>query len=611
MKKKLFIIISMLLLVIPFSYGAFLNTCDVLLFNESFNYTDVFTNHDWVYSESYPAFPNTPVNTSDFVNSSFGFNLTGIAASTNVVRSIRRTLPNDVDISERVILTFNFSDISGGDPIADALILSLFDVIVGDYGITITMGTQTGGPGDNLITSVITGLDGENCVMDFNYEKPFITEFVLDLDFTRGLYSMYIKDHDTGEYDAHGCFNKLLGSSPANLTHITIAERVVQSENTETYFDDLKICEGSTTQTIGGCGYNFPVVWCDDFNYITSLFFRNDWTVLNFDNSLNIIFTPLNNELVMRNFTINEPQAVGYYEIDRFDVNYPTGEGAVVTASHDAPAFSIEFDMNLTLDISGGNDFLLNTFDYQREPCVQLIFEQFSPTQYDISYINESGQLSLINGTIQAPFTNQTNNIKISAFFGDTNKSYSFNSTSSVNNFDLIITDGVTGIVRKGNFKFNDNCRNIDSAFFVRQEDSLNVEIDNYFHYVGTDKFIDTTEDFSNPLFVNDTTSIILTTEESGDFAESVESIWSDFGLNTVRSKTLFGLLMMLLLGIFVIGAFLSMKMDINIPVILFLEFIFMLVLTFLGLLPVWIVIVVSILGAGIGALVVKQQATG
>jgi len=390
---------------------------------------------------------------------------------------------------------------------------------------------------------------------------------------------------------------RLLGITPDNLTTLYIEQRVGQNEDTATYFDDLTICYGNLTDVEVECV--FPVVFCDDFNYETSLAFTNDWVVLNQDNSRNNIFSPTNDELIWNNKLSTEPQAIGYYEIERFDVFYPTREGATVTASVEAPAFSVEFEINVTQ--INTSDILINTFDYNGEDCVQLILEENGSYAFSVYYLNESEQQTYITNVS----VNTTHDFKFSVYFGDSNKSYPFNSTFSVNNFDLII-DGNTF---RG-LNFDDDCKNLNSVFFVRETDSMILEIDNYYHYVGTDKTIDTTAAFSNPLYVNETTAIDETTTETGDFGEAVDNIWGTFGLNTTRSKTMFGLALMLILGIFMMGIFVKTNTDVNVGVVLFIEFIFMIFLTFLGLLPIWIVIVVTILGAGVGALVIKQQSS-
>jgi hypothetical protein len=107
--------------------------------------------------------------------------------------------------------------------------------------------------------------------------------------------------------------------------------------------------------------------------------------------------------------------------------------------------------------------------------------------------------------------------------------------------------------------------------------------------------------DFMNQLYYPEG---VISQEEiqTGDFADSVTSIWDDFGLLSVVSRVLFGLCLMFLLALVLFGVMIANHMPVNVGAIVIIEVFFMILLVYLKLIPVWVLVILGLLGAGLGA---------
>lgn len=346
---------------------------------------------------------------------------------------------------------------------------------------------------------------------------------------------------------------------------------------------------------VSGAGCTYPKVWCDNFNYDTSLYYQNNWNVLNTDNSLNTSYTPKNNKFELSNVNGTSIRSLGYFGIEAFPVNYQTDEGITVTSSIKAPVFSIEYEMGLS---SESNDVEFNTYDLNSQNCIQLIYtpNQDNITISFINTANEEQQLGIVSRNITKH--------KIIAYFGYANKTYDFNSSVKYNQFDFYYNGSK---LNSNRLNFSNKCINLHQAFFIKDTLTPTLRIDDYYHYVGIDKNIDTINNFFSQFYKYENETSI-TTIESGDISKTIDDFWSKMGLKTQRSRTLFGLLILVLFTIAIIGGLASMRINISVGVILLLDFLLSILLTFLKLFPVWIIISITIIGIGLGALIVKQN---
>lgn len=338
---------------------------------------------------------------------------------------------------------------------------------------------------------------------------------------------------------------------------------------------------------------NYPAVFCDDFNYDTAMYTKG-WLIDIGGGQINQTFTPIKNELNLTQGYYLQP----YHFIDPFPVNYPKTQDITIVTTQYAPVFSSQFDLNH----SAGN-FEYISYDNVYGTVVYALLANKTASGNNISWYAYNGS-DYIEICYNCSTANQFDKIKISAFF-DHSPYYPFNSTNPYDYVALYINNDL----KNNSIDFVSNkSLLIDRSHFFKTA-SAKFTIDNYIMMAGTDPYVDTTSTFSS-LYYDVTENATETGEyDATEFENTVDDIWGTWGLNTARSRTMFGLGIMLLFGIFIVGAMLKMG-HLNLGVVGLLEFFLMIFLVFLRLIPTWVVYITAILAVGLGALYIKINAT-
>ena len=161
--------------------------------------------------------------------------------------------------------------------------------------------------------------------------------------------------------------------------------------------------------------------------------------------------------------------------------------------------------------------------------------------------------------------------------------------------------------------------------FLGKEKDSLkkavlekgfffNGYIDNFYIFTGDDIYYDTTMDYfgnvSMEFYEEGINATGTAYVQPKDFAKEVDKIWSTFGLRSTASKILFGLILLCIIGIGLVGMFIATHNPVNFPTVTFIVIIFMVLFVYLKLLPVWIPIVLGIIAVGIIVWLVKTHFT-
>lgn len=352
---------------------------------------------------------------------------------------------------------------------------------------------------------------------------------------------------------------------------------------------------------IMGCGTpaetcSYPQLFCDDFDYTTSMYDTKGWLIQMGGGAVNTTFTPTDNRLNLTQDYFISP----YHEIEPFIVSYPQDEDNTVVTSIYAPAFSSEFILYFM-----NGTFKYSVYDSGFARNVYTVLANRTAEGNSMNWYRYNGS-DYIQICANCSNANENMDVKISSFFKHSIY-YPFNSSNTINYFAIYINDS---LINTSLPFVDDNALNVFEHYIIKEDDSY-FSIDEYYVMAGIDRFVDTTGSFSSnyyePTYQNETET---GEDDSADFGKSVDDIWYDFGLRTARSKTMFGISLMVLMAVFVIGVMLKMHVTPNLGVIGILEFFFMILLTFLGLLPIWVVIVTVVATAGIGALYFKSQAT-
>lgn len=337
---------------------------------------------------------------------------------------------------------------------------------------------------------------------------------------------------------------------------------------------------------------DFPILFCDNFNYADGLYITKGWSVFNADGSTDTDLTPTNDQLRLLEENVKTPS----HETQPFNANYWLSGDTIETSSRYSPVFSSQFKINVSannLTYTAGQDA--------------------GKDVYNVKFVNTGSGLSIyvLNETrgYRQICTNCIGagdyvDIKINTYFKQRDV-FPFNSTVST---DQVVIYANNTLI--GNQNFIDSTADYLGYYQFGKTLKDNVSIDDYFVMVGTSKNSDTSLIYYFPLYDN-TTSTETATGQTADLAPAVASIWKDMGLKSTASKVMAGLFLMFMLAIFYIVVMVQRGIEVKTIPLLVLEIFFMILLVYIKLLPIWIPIVIGIMGAGVAALIFKMSSSG
>lgn len=372
--------------------------------------------------------------------------------------------------------------------------------------------------------------------------------------------------------------------------------------------------EETSITTDTGVSCSFPLIFCDTFSYKTSLY-NNGWKVKNRNGNTNAEFTPTGYEVI---WNATNPYTISH-TIDPFPTNYTLTDGNTIYNSIYAPSFSQEFDLQFNNSIGAdGSDseahLSIYTYDRDGDECSHLRFEG-NTTSLNISVHRPDGVFELLT-TFSVK---KTERLKLSYHFSAMNRTskYGFNTTYLVNYITVTMNDTILHEFKEDDYiGIPTDCDSIYSVKFEKHLDNTAIKFDNYYLYAGTD-FTAIGERYT-PQFSSDLVQLqeetflsnISTTDETGsrDFAEVMKNFWGTVGLKSTASKILFALVIMVIITGMTVFLFISNHVEVKGSVVLVIDLFVMLVFVYLGLLPVWLIILMVIGGAGMGAFFVNRE---
>ena len=342
-----------------------------------------------------------------------------------------------------------------------------------------------------------------------------------------------------------------------------------------------------------------PGLFCDDFNYELPLSSR-DWTVFDGGLSVDAEFHPDNNTL---NLTDVSDIKLVRHSIDPFGVEYRISPDTVITTSFDSPVFSSEWDIKLLAD---GMTYSARDSTGLYSYLIRAFEESNGSVSWD--YASNLNPLTYTSICSNCSMVNNTHSIKINTFFSSNNNTYNFNSTSTAtSHFDFYID----GLLMDNTIGLLQNSRNNNQHEFSKNIDQAYI-IDDYFVMKGTDKVIDSSGDYFSFIYDNSTGTAVGSTDvDTGELATNIDGMLNLFGLKTMLSRTLVSLGLMMLLAILYVGSLIAGKVDISAGsslILVIIEFLFMILLTILKMMPIWIPFGIFIVGGGIGFLIAKNM---
>lgn len=559
--------IPLFLFLFLFSVSSYALTLsgETVIWSTDFNYSNAFTSNFWdQYSESCATFPDNPVYQSFGINDTFG------CVGTHQ-RYLQETLPLVISSDGsvyKISYSFNYTHINGATGTGMSMYLRKayndpIDQIMVHHSLT----------GDNY-TSVRAYADFANfgnCTTDLSvgYHEY---DFILDLE--DRVYYLYMDDSLI-------CPMASIGD-PVH-TYNTIVLYMQKSATFEArYIDDLVVSNGSFSSA-SACDY--PLLFCDDFDY-TAPMQLSDWLIYTGAFSIDSTFTPTDDMLILRGSPYYEP----YHEVEPFQMGWHISEDTVVNSGRYASQFSAEFGLNLS-----AGEFRYYTEDYRYSYDVYDIKAVLDGdgNYSDWYYKNSAGSYIMLCDNCTERGKEYA--IKITSSWKQRDK-MPFNS-SFLNDSVTIFIDGV--IINTTYDFIEENAQNQQKHHFVKIAGS-NYTIDNYYVYVGSDKYFETLSATQVPIYEEDDTSMDGF-GSTGDLATTASNIWDEMGLRSAASKTIASLLLMLFLLLIIYGEAMARNKDVNMAFVATVEFLFMIFLSYIGLLPVWILFVLVVLSSALG----------
>lgn len=573
--KKIIYFLFLFLLVIPIVYSLdyetehYNFTIDTIFFNETFDYADGITAHGWKYYDSgddgqcdeipdsnqigckLDSSPSPTYYMSIFNDNNWSSYPTG-----HVFVYIKYNVSSDKNWNSLWVLhRINDNNHFLRDWVYQSASshLSLTRFGVESYWTLANNFTYTGERSSELL---------------YDLEDGIGAQFYLDGSLTAGL-------NDNYQYMYY------------NVSNFSVS--FTASATGYYYIDEIMVFNGSLS---GGTSYTtceYPILFCDDFNYGTSIFYAKNWIPQNYDGSLNTTLAPVSNRLYLNDTRVSDVS----HEIDNFEVNYPISSGVNITQSIYAPAFSNEFDINFMN--SSVHLVSFNLYDFEGRDCYTLRFNRSSAEESLCVLLKNSTDIEIMTCDLKV---NTTYTIKSTAYFMY-HDVYKFNVSSVFS--DSQVVNLFIDNVNYGGINFDSDCESVFEAEFVKNDGDSNFSIDNYYMYAGYDKNIDTIPYLFNPIFIPDETTS-TTGAETTELAEAVEDMWCTMGLCSTASRLILALIILVVISLGVGGGMVYYHVHGSAIAILvgIVDFFTMILFVYLGLIPIWIVIVFSLLVVGL-----------
>lgn len=387
----------------------------------------------------------------------------------------------------------------------------------------------------------------------------------------------------------------------------------------------------------------YPILFCDKFNYMSDISI-NGWRVYNFANNLNQL-SPINDRLEFYDFDFTGIS----YSLNPFNLQFfKNGYWYYILETPYSPVMTVQFDVFLNY-----TNYTFNYDDYLSNPCLSL--KAKTVNNYYLYWFllcdpqpSLNGTFRIVNGTLLNTVTSYTNhdgsdlkyyfgrfklppnekfNFKISHYFKNRDVYDEFDSNIPFDYYRIWIDEKpfyVNYYTSEGNITsdiilyalddFSNSDKDSIKTISVESSNTFIGYIDNFYIITGDDKYYDTTMDYfgnvSMEFYEEGVNATGTAYTQPKDFAKEIDKIWSTFGLRSTASKTLFGLLLLCMIGIALIAMFISTHNPVNFPAIAFILIIFMVLFVYLKLLPMWIPIILGIIAVGIIVWLVKTHFT-
>jgi hypothetical protein len=222
--------------------------------NDTFPYSDNYSNHGWSFTSAYPQFHSYPI-LSPFSTNAFGYSNTSIVGSTYSGSIYRDLNPNIT--SGRIILAFDVNVQNDSTASNSPLEIVFYD---GNYTSSSRLIFRL------VHTSTVSNMTMFN--LDGNSDScggsignvPYTYNIVVDMDIDNNFYSIYVNNTIVGD-----CFDKNIKNSgpPLKLVRVSPQITVDTSEKLNSTMDNFVLGQGYVFTYISDC------VDTDGLDYLT------------------------------------------------------------------------------------------------------------------------------------------------------------------------------------------------------------------------------------------------------------------------------------------------------------------------------------------------------
>lgn len=599
MKTKLTATIFFLFFIFPIiSYAVSFE----LPLSDNFDYANAFISNGWLYDNGGCGFsnssPSLPVNGSFGI---MGYNNCAFSFYRAIYQNFSEKIGiNFVDTS--VMLSYSFYDSNDTSLLSTRNEIKLRKAVILPDDMFIIDNSYLPALAQNEnVTKIRNLMGGENC--SFRYSRNQWHDVNIFFDFSEHRYYVLM---DNSPY----CWGIDLGNDEYDyFGGISISEGRDSLEKNVFYFDNLVLNQSASLLGIAPIEEPYHVLFSDNFNYYNSMYAQKGWLVYDNIGSIDTSYTPKENTLMMNEINSEYSPSI---KLEPFNIVFEkNGYQYAILQTEYTPIMSIEYDFNTPFNVSDMfNDcFSLITDSVKKIRNFEIVF---CPNRIDTGMGEMDNIILLRNGTDYAglsagDFNNSImNHVKLTAFFR--NRDYfEFNSSINSNYFNLWVNDRQIYNPEHTDFNIPFDSMITDSSdsikyIYLKKYIYANVTIDNFKVYLGTDSEYDNTQDyFTTPklkIFESEK-NITIGTGKNTDFATSFTSLYGMMGLKSETSRFMAGVIILFISMLLLSGIMMSYMKSINIVFLMIVAVIEVIFLTYVQLMPIWIIVLFGIFAIG------------
>jgi hypothetical protein len=548
--------------------------------NETFEFSDTVVNHGWTTigacGTEEPQFTKLPYNYSLATKFSD-------CPSSGFTHESRKTFYTANVTEEQYIIKFDFYSNGTIGSGSDDWILKLTNTTgAGTAQFSFTEDDS------HAVDVAVLGAANANCSIPYAQGAELWDDFheiILTVDFTKNQWSFYL-DGSCGSCCA-------LGLGPdINLAAISYLYQKSANTNFSRALDNILILNGTASSE--GLGCQFPILFCDTFDYASPLA-DHGWYPLLSGGSMDLSFTPHVSQLQLYDSFISA--IYPKHEIPETSIHAYLTESNYIESTKYSPVTSAEWVMylynNTYASIAECPSYYIASRNY---PDAQIYFCSNNSIYYLANYAATSYGVVCDNCIP----VEQNALVKITAYFKQ-RAYYDVNSTIMSDSIDIAVNNVVKGSINS--FLYGADSDNWQYSQFIKN-DGNDFSVDNYYVFAGTDKYVSTLALYYHDRYVYVNETFQLGSGETGDFATDIGSMYDNIGLKSKTSRYFFGMIVLIVSVVLCAFGLMIISGQTGIPIsggvllaITSIVFISMAVLlAYLQLLPWWLIFLVALL---------------